>query len=106
MARSWLLKGVPRLASTTPSTYATYPVSVWRIGPVRIAFLGGKPTVGFGASFILRRAGADWVVFYADDVVGYVATKNVIEKGQHQARDWIRDTRSTSGSDVKNLVVI
>jgi neutral ceramidase len=82
MARHWLLKGIPRLASTTPSTYATYPVSVWRIGSVRIAFLGGEPTVGFGS--LLRRAGADWVVGYADDVMGYVATKDVLEKGQRE----------------------
>jgi neutral ceramidase len=70
----------------TPAEYPSYPISVWQIGSIRIVFLGGEPTVGYGA--ILRReAGVDWVVGYSDNVMGYVGTEDVMKEGLREGSD-------------------
>lgn len=89
MARRWLdtlESGDSRDAEMTPAVYARYPIAVWRVGAVRIAFLGGEPTVGFGAA-LRREAGVDWVVGYTDDVMGYVATEDVLIEGLREGSD-------------------
>lgn len=62
----------------TPSSYA-FPVAVWRVGGLTIAFLGGEPTIGYVR--LLKNVGIDWVVGYSEDVMGYVGTKDVIRVG-------------------------
>jgi neutral ceramidase len=85
MARHWLLTGMARLAPKTPPTYERYPLSAWRFGWLHIVFAGGEPTIGYAE--LLRRAGANWVVGYADDVMGYVGTRDVVEEGKREGSD-------------------
>lgn len=59
----------------TPVAYP-YPIAVADIGGLQLTFLGGEPTVGYCHS--LRARGADWVVGYTDDVMGYVPTDAIM----------------------------
>lgn len=59
----------------TPANYS-YPITAANIAGVRFAFLGGEPTVAYCHS--LRSHGADWVVGYTDDVMGYVPTDELL----------------------------
>lgn len=88
---------------------ATYPlgVGVWVLGGLRLALLGGEPTVGYATALTGRGGGGwgtatataaamattpaglsvaatvavDWVVGYVDDVVGYVGDPAVLAGG-------------------------
>lgn len=61
---------------STSATYP-YPIAAANIGGLQFAFLGGEPTIGYCHS--LRARGADWVVGYADDVMGYVPMDAIME---------------------------
>lgn len=63
----------------TDMVYERYPVAVWRIGGVTIAFMGGEPVVGY--CNLLRELGVHWVVGYCEVVVGYVGTEQVVRTG-------------------------
>jgi neutral ceramidase len=70
----------------TNLAYTRYPMSIWVLGDVRILFLGGEPTVEYGIE-LRRSAGVDWVVGYADDVMGYIGTKAVLNEGKREGSD-------------------
>lgn len=77
---------IPQLdeSGLTPTSYA-FPVSVWRVGDLVMVFLGGEPTVGY--TQLLTPLGVDWVVGYADDVMGYIGTEDVIREGRDGGRE-------------------
>lgn len=70
----------------TPALFPNFPIAVWRIGRLRIAFLGGEPTVGYSAA-IRSQSNIDWVVGYTDDVMGYVGTAGVLRDGSKEGSD-------------------
>lgn len=70
----------------TPSVYPRFPMTIWRIGQLQIAFLGGEPTVGYSVA-IRRLSTIDWVIGYTDDVVGYVGTSSVLSDGSREGSD-------------------
>lgn len=92
MAAHWLKvlatgqQGSDVSTEKTPSVYSRFPLTVWRIGQVRIAFLGGEPTVGYSAA-IRGASTIDWVIGYADDVMGYVGTSSVLSDGSREGSE-------------------
>lgn len=88
MARHWLdlLGKQSERKSLTPSVYADYPISLWRIGNLEIVFLGGEPTLGYVAA-LAQCMNVSWVVGYSDDVMGYVGTAEVLEEGLREGSD-------------------
>ncbi|KAI0562050.1 hypothetical protein FGB62_67g111 [Gracilaria domingensis] len=70
-------EGIGREGKT--DAFYPFPLGVWRLGDIRIVFLGGEPTVGYCHE--LKKAGATWIVGYCQDVMGYVGTSDVIREG-------------------------
>lgn len=89
----------------TPSSYP-FPVAVWRIGGLTLAFLGGEPTVGY--SHLLRHIGIDWVVGYAEDVMGYVGTQSIIRSGGREGGErsaWYYGLPAAWSTDAEGLII-
>jgi hypothetical protein len=74
------------IRNATSAYYATFPIALWTICSVSIAFLGGEPTVGYSLR-MKREIGVDWVAGYADDVMGYVGTRQVLSEGKREGSD-------------------
>jgi neutral ceramidase len=100
----------------TDAVYPSYPVSFWAIGDVRIVFLGGEPTVEYGLR-LRKEAGMDWVVGYADDVMGYVGTRAVLKEGKREGSNraavyyglpsaWSSEIEGIIFDTVRNLVLL
>lgn len=91
--------------SLTARSYP-YPVAVWKIGDVTIAFLGGEPTVGYVR--LLQTVGVDWIVGYSEDVMGYVGTKAVIESGGREGGEraaWYYGLPSAWSPAVESIII-
>jgi len=75
---------VAALPPGAAASAAAYPlgVGVWSVGGVRLALLGGEPTVGYAGLLAGGPAPpVHWVVGYVDDVVGYVGDPAVLAGG-------------------------
>lgn len=84
-----------------------FPISVWRLGDLTIAFLGGEPTVGY-ALRLKRELNVSWVVGYSDDVMGYVGTADVLREGKREGSDraaWYYGLPSTWHTDAEDIIV-
>lgn len=100
-----LLPQVSESDGLTASSYE-FPVSVWRIGNVVMAFMGGEPTVGYAK--LLEAVGVHWVVGYADDVMGYVGTADVIRAGGREGDEraaWYYGLPSKWSVRVEDIIV-
>lgn len=89
----------------TDSLYP-FPLGVWRLGDMRIVFMGGEPTVGYIS--LLRKAGASWVVGYSQDVMGYVGTAEVIKDGGREGGEraaWYYGLPSAWAVDTERRIV-
>lgn len=100
-----ILRGFVGNESLTAHSYP-YPVAVWQIGEITIAFLGGEPTVGYVR--LLQTVGVDWVVGYSEDVMGYVGTKAVIESGGREGSEraaWYYGLPSAWSPVVESIII-
>lgn len=87
--------------------YSRYPISVWRVGSVYMAFLGGEPTVGF-ASILRRKSRLNWVCGYADNVMGYIPTRDVLLEGRGEGSDRVAHyygLPSTWSANIDDIIV-
>lgn len=83
-----------------------YPIAVWQLTPVVIAFLGGEPTVGYCSK--LREAGVTWVVGYCEDVMGYVGTADVVVGGSREGGEraaWYYGLPAAWSRSVEGLII-
>lgn len=77
---------LPRVAAggRTQESYE-YPIAVAFIGNLKMIFLGGEPIVDY--CYKLRENGAEWIVGYTDDVMGYLATKKARREGGREGSE-------------------
>ncbi|CAN8068893.1 unnamed protein product [Agarophyton chilense] len=83
-----------------------FPLGVWRLGDVRIVFLGGEPTVGYCHD--MKKAGATWIVGYCQDVMGYVGTADVIREGGREGGEraaWYYGLPSAWSADTERRIM-
>lgn len=74
-------------AGTEPrSSYAGYPVQVWRLGTgPRWIFLGGEVVVDYALRFKLQFGRSDtWVAGYSNDVMAYIPSERVLKEGGYE----------------------
>lgn len=104
-AASIISRGLTGNESLTARSYP-YPLAVWNIGDIVIAFLGGEPTVGYVR--LLQTIGVDWVVGYSEDVMGYVGTRAVIESGGREGGEraaWYYGLPSAWSPTVEGIII-
>ena len=90
----------------TPSHF-DYPIGMWRLGHLKIAFLGGEPTVGYCS--LLKEIGVTWVVGYCEHVMGYVGTKQVIQLGGREGGEraaWYYGLPAAWKEDIERIIVV
>lgn len=87
MANTWLEHLREHGESYTPASYTRFPLAVCRIGGIQVTFLGGEPTVGYAKRLAKSPHHAHWLIGYADDVMGYVGTRDVLDEGGREGSD-------------------
>lgn len=83
-----------------------YPIAVWKIDSLKLAFLGGEPTIGY--TNLLKDEGIDWTVGYSQEVMRYVGTKKVIESGGREGGErsaWYYGLPAAWSTSVEDLIV-
>jgi hypothetical protein len=82
LANNWLERG--RQGQPPPKSYP-YPIQVWRFGDqLTWIALGGEVTVGYSLRLKREIPGPVWVTGYANDVMAYIPTEQVLAEGGYE----------------------
>jgi Neutral/alkaline non-lysosomal ceramidase, N-terminal len=70
-----------------PDRYSHYPVQVWKFGDeLTWVALGGEVVIDYNRRLRKELAGKSlWIVGYANDVMGYIPSKRVLQEGGYEA---------------------
>jgi hypothetical protein len=68
-----------------PTTYAHYPVQVWKLGDVKWVALGGEVVVDYSLRLQKEFGPRVWVAGYANDVMAYIPSRRVLREGGYEA---------------------
>jgi neutral ceramidase len=71
-----------------PKTTYPYPVQAWRLGPdLTWIFLGGEVVVDYSLRLKSELDERIWVASYANDVMGYIASRRVLAEGGYEGAE-------------------